>query len=86
MLAGDRKTTNGASEAEKWFLGQLRVFGCGGEITGSLDEMRDVIRVDELSEFLLAPVVRSPCSRRIRSPGTPRWASLVQRHRPALER
>ena len=49
-------------------------------------EMRDVIKVDELSEGLLAAVFGTVCSYEFGCSRPARRASLVQRHRATLER
>ena len=48
-------------------------------------EMRDVIKVDELSEGLLAAILGQICPRRIGCSGPARWFTLVQRHGTAHE-
>lgn len=50
-----------------------------------LGEMRDVIKVDELFEGLLAAILEPFCPYRFRCSRSARWATLVQRHRAAYE-
>lgn len=55
------------------------------ELEAGPGEMRDVIKVDELSEGLLAAVLGQICPCRFGCSRPARWATLVQRHRSAHE-
>lgn len=48
-------------------------------------EMRDVIKVDELSEGLLAAVLGPVCPHGFGCSWPARWVTLVQRHGAALK-
>lgn len=66
----------------------------GGDFASILDvealeaapgEMRDVIKVDELSEGLLATILGPICTARFGCCWQTRWVTLVQRHWATLE-
>lgn len=55
------------------------------ELQAGLGEMRDDIKVDELSEGLLAAVLGQICPQGFGCSGPARWIILVQRHWAAHE-
>lgn len=55
------------------------------ELEAGPGEMRDVIKVDKLSEGLLGTILGPLCPRRFGCSRPARWTTLVQRHRSAHE-